>query len=58
MTITHQDELDGLKAIGGIVARTMQAMAAAMEPGMTTRELDTIGRALLEREGAVPAPEA
>lgn len=58
MTITHQDELDGLKAIGGIVARTMQAMAAAMEPGMTTRELDTFGRALLEREGAVPAPEA
>ncbi|GGH48018.1 type I methionyl aminopeptidase [Frigidibacter albus] len=58
MTITHQDELDGLKTIGGIVARTMHAMAKAMEPGMTTRELDAIGRALLEREGAIPAPEA
>lgn len=58
MTITHHDELDGLKRIGRIVANTMQSMAAAMEPGMTTRELDGIGHALLEREGAVSAPRA
>jgi len=36
----------------------MHAMGKAMEPGMTTRELDGIGRALLEREGAIPAPES
>lgn len=58
MTITQQDELDGLQAIGRIVANTMQAMSKALEPGMTTRELDDIGRAFLEREGAIPAPEA
>lgn len=58
MTITHQDDLDGLKKIGRIVANTMQSMAAAMEPGMTTRELDSIGRELLERKGAVSAPQA
>lgn len=58
MTITHQDELDGLRKIGRIVAKTMHKMAAAMEPGMTTKELDEIGRALLEREGAVSAPRA
>lgn len=58
MTITHQDELDGLKIIGRIVANTMQTMATAMEPGMTTRELDDIGRAFLEREGAISAPES
>lgn len=58
MTIDHEDELDGLKEIGRIVANTMQGMAAAMEPGMTTRELDEIGRELLEREGAVSAPQA
>jgi methionyl aminopeptidase len=58
MTITKQQELERLKAIGRIVANTMQAMAKAMEPGMTTRELDQIGRAMLEREGAVSAPEA
>ena len=58
MTVTKEEELDGLKEIGRIVANTMQSMARAMEPGMTTGELDDIGRTLLEREGAVPAPEA
>jgi methionyl aminopeptidase len=58
MTITNEDELGGLKVIGRIVANTMQAMAKAMEPGMTTKELDEIGRALLENEGAVSAPQS
>lgn len=57
MTITNQDELDGLQAIGRIVANTLQAMARAMVPGMTTRELDVIGRRFLEAEGAQSAPE-
>ncbi len=57
MTITQQDELDGLRAIGRIVARTMHQMAAAIEPGITTAELDAIGSAALEREGAVSAPQ-
>jgi methionyl aminopeptidase len=58
MTITQQEDLDGLKDIGRIVANTLQAMAKAMEPGMTTRELDEIGRALLDREGALSAPQS
>lgn len=58
MTITKQAELDGLKEIGRIVANTMRAVAQSMEPGMTTRELDEIGKALLEREGAVSAPQS
>ena len=58
MTITQEDELDGLKEIGRIVANTMHAMARAIEPGMTTRELDEIGRALLDLEGAVSAPQS
>ncbi|MDT0684002.1 type I methionyl aminopeptidase [Roseicyclus sp. F158] len=56
MTIEHQDELDAMRIIGRIVADTMQAMATAMEPGMTTRELDGIGSEMLEREGALSAP--
>jgi methionyl aminopeptidase len=58
MTITHADEMDGLQRIGRIVADTLQAMARAMEPGMTTRELDALGDALLQAEGAIPAPRA
>jgi methionyl aminopeptidase len=57
MTITTADELDGLQAIGRIVANTLAGMARAMEPGMTTRELDRIGRAMLEAAGARSAPE-
>ncbi len=33
-------------------------MGAALEPGMTTGELDGIGRALLDRAGAVSAPQS
>jgi methionyl aminopeptidase len=58
MTITHQDELDGLQDIGRIVANTMQVMAKALEPGMTTRDLDGIGRAFLESQGAASAPQS
>ena len=57
MTIESEDQLDKLRAVGGLVARTLAAMGKALEPGMTTRELDGIGRALLEQEGARSAPE-
>ncbi|MFT3691263.1 M24 family metallopeptidase [Paenirhodobacter sp.] len=58
MTIINHDELEGLKHIGRIVANTMQVMAKAMNPGMTTRELDEIGRAFLDRKGAVSARQS
>lgn len=57
MTISHEDDLEKLKAAGRLVARTLKAMGEALEPGITTRELDALGRAMLEAEGARPAPE-
>lgn len=57
MRIETEHDLEQLKRIGGIVARTMQAMGKALEPGMTTRDLDAMGRTLLERDGARSAPE-
>ncbi len=57
MTIDNENDLDALKRIGAIVANTLQAMGKALEPGMTTRELDAIGATLLEREGARSAPQ-
>jgi methionyl aminopeptidase len=57
MTISNDDELKGLQEIGRIVAETLAAMGKAIEPGMTTAELDQIGRTLLERAGARSAPE-
>ncbi|HTM77709.1 MAG TPA: type I methionyl aminopeptidase, partial [Devosia sp.] len=46
-----------LKAIGRICALTRDAMATAMRPGMTTAELDDIGRKLLDAHGARSAPQ-
>jgi methionyl aminopeptidase len=57
VTIGSDDDLDGLKRIGGIVARVLQAMGAALRPGVTTAELDALGRRLLDEAGAVSAPE-
>ena len=57
MTIEREDQLDGLKRIGLIVGRALDAMRRAAEPGMTTAELDAIGAALLEQEGAKSAPK-
>lgn len=57
MTIGNDDDLEKLKAAGRLVARTLKAMGEALEPGITTRELDQLGRAMLEREGARSAPE-
>jgi methionyl aminopeptidase len=57
VTIDNDNDLEALKRIGAIVANTLHAMGKALEPGMTTRELDEIGRVLLEREGARSAPQ-
>lgn len=57
MTIEHEYELEGLKAAGRLVARTLEAMGKALEPGITPKELDQLGRQMLELEGAASAPE-
>ena len=57
MVVSNDTELQGLKEIGRICAATLNSMAAAIEPGMTTRELDQIGRKLLDDAGALSAPE-
>ena len=58
MTIGSDEQLEQLKHVGRVVAATLRTMAAAVEPGMTTRELDTLGRQLLSRAGARSAPES
>ena len=52
MTVSSEDEIERLRGIGRTVARVLNTMGAALEPGMTTAELDAIGREVLERRGA------
>src|SRR5215207_7681053 len=57
MTADSQKDIEYLKAIGRICADTLRKMMNATRAGMTTRELDEIGRAFLEAEGARSAPQ-
>ncbi len=57
MTIENENDIAGLKRIGAIVSRVLQSMLDAVEPGMTTTELDAIGERLLAQSGAKSAPK-
>jgi methionyl aminopeptidase len=56
MTIHTQEELEGLQRAGRTVADVLRRMAAAIEPGMRTDELDALGERWLADAGAEPAP--
>ncbi len=57
MTIETNEQLAKLRAVGRVVAEARRHMAAALRPGITTGELDRIGRACLDEYGARSAPE-
>jgi methionyl aminopeptidase len=56
MTITNEADLERLRAIGHICALARDSMAAGLRAGMTTAELDEIGRKVLATHGAQAAP--
>lgn len=57
MTIETQQDIVALKIIGKIVADTLKLMMKEAKAGMTTLELDEIGRAYLEKFNAKSAPK-
>ncbi len=58
MTIDNDDDLAGLERAGHVVAEARDAMVATVAPGVTTGELDAIGREVFRRHGARSAPRA
>lgn len=57
MVISNDDDLTRLKDIGRLCGLAIKTMSEALQPGITTRELDAIGRKVLEDNGAQSAPE-
>ncbi len=57
MTADSQKDIEYLKAIGRICAETLRKMMGQVRTGMTTCELDEMGRAFIQAEGARSAPE-
>jgi len=56
MTVDQDDDLEGLRLAGGAVAAARDAMLEAATPGVSTADLDAVGREVLDRHGARPAP--
>lgn len=57
MTVHTEEELEGLKAAGRVVAAVLRRMCQAAEPGMTTAELDALGAKWLADADAESAPQ-
>jgi len=56
MTIDSDEDLEGLVRVGRVVAEARNAMVNAVRPGVTTGELDSIGREIFRHNGARSAP--
>jgi methionyl aminopeptidase len=57
MTLKTAAELEKLQAIGKIVAEVLARMGQVIKPGLSTQELDNLGRKWLTESGARSAPE-
>lgn len=56
MTVKNDKDLRGIMRIGQICGQALQYMLSKAEPGMTTRQLDELGRGFLEKHNARSAP--
>ncbi len=57
MTVRSQEELEGLRRVGKLVAQAIAEMTKAAQPGVTTRDLDEVGAKFLRSHGARSGPQ-
>ncbi|HVI49542.1 MAG TPA: type I methionyl aminopeptidase [Chitinophaga sp.] len=57
MSITSEAELQGMKKVSEVVAVTLREMRNYAKPGISTKEVDEFGGAILEAFGAKSAPK-
>ena len=58
MTADSEKDIKSLKAVGHICALALKKMMSKAKAGITTGELDAIGKEFLEKDGAQSAPQA
>ncbi|HKD02250.1 MAG TPA: type I methionyl aminopeptidase [Terriglobales bacterium] len=56
MSIDGPEEMEGMRAAGWVVRRVIDAMMEKVRPGVTTKELDEVGAAVMREHGAQSAP--
>jgi methionyl aminopeptidase len=57
MSIESQEELDGLRRAGRVVAVVLRELRRRVQPGVTTGELDVLAGRVFARHGARSAPK-
>jgi methionyl aminopeptidase len=57
MTISSEEDLDGIRRVGRVVADTLFTMRKAVTPVISTRELDEIGAEVMRAAGARSGPQ-
>ena len=57
MSIECPEDFEGLAQAGRVVAATLKAMEGAVRAGVTTAEVDRVGELVLNRYGAMSAPQ-
>jgi len=55
MGIVGGSDLELMKEAGRIVRRALDEMRAFIEPGVTTQEINDVGKRIIEAEGAIPS---
>jgi methionyl aminopeptidase len=56
MSIASKADRNGMERVSAVVRRTLEALAAAVRPGVTTADLDAIARDVVVAHGARSAP--
>ena len=57
MSIETPEDLAGMERAGKVTRAVLEAMKAAVRPGISTLELDKVGASVMERHGARSAPK-
>jgi methionyl aminopeptidase len=57
MSINGPEELQGMRTAGAIVRQMIDAMKRAVQPGVTTEQLDRVGADVMKQRGARSAPQ-
>jgi methionyl aminopeptidase len=57
MQISNEEELQGVKKVSELVAHTLKSMIDFAKPGMSCKELDDYGGAILRDHEAISAPK-
>ncbi|MDQ2784204.1 MAG: type I methionyl aminopeptidase [Chloroflexota bacterium] len=55
MTLKSAQEIAKMRAAGRVVAEALEAMRAAIRPGVTTAQVDAVGEAVIRKAGATPS---